>query len=198
MVVVVFQSVIWFPSPAMLLSWGWQSANSRKKALKMRPIIHTAFFFSTSESAVSLHDGHFDLAAGKHSSPKPPVEDLRADLLPPAAHSWERAHLFNRGSHTVCHTECRFAPKKSCCGHLPPVKVSRHSWCFLLVWSQNDALNLSFSGIAIKNACINPHASDLKTPDFPRVVEKLTFQLLEISHDLFSLNKNRIVLSVLA
>lgn len=50
---------------------------------------------------MSLHDGHFDLAAGEHSSPKPPVKDLRADLLPPAAHSVERAHLVNSNRRTV-------------------------------------------------------------------------------------------------
>lgn len=42
-----------------------------------------------------MHDDHFDLAAGERSRPKPLVQVLRADLLPPTAHSSERTHLVN-------------------------------------------------------------------------------------------------------
>lgn len=65
------------------------------------------------------------------------------------------------------------------------------------MWSLTDALNLSFSRIISKTACLNPCAPNLKRPDFPRVGGKVKFQLLEISDDLYSLNKNRIAVSVL-
>lgn len=48
-----------------------------------------------------MHGGHFDLAAGERSSPKTLGAHLRADLLPPAAHSLERAHLVNSSIPTV-------------------------------------------------------------------------------------------------
>lgn len=53
------------------------------------------------KSAKHLHDDHFDLATGERSRPIPLVEDLRADLLPPTAHSSERTHLVNNSINKI-------------------------------------------------------------------------------------------------
>lgn len=69
------------------------------------------------KSAKSFHDDYFGLAAREHSSAKPLLVDLCADVLPPAVHPLERACLVHSSIRTItARSSAGLLPKKVAVG----------------------------------------------------------------------------------
>jgi len=178
-----------FPSPAMPLSWGWQSESSRKKASKVRPIIHTTlgFFLAQVSLSTEIHTQFvwWSFWPSCWGALQPEITGgisvlTRCHLLL----LWEEPAWWTQRSYSRCRA-VGTALQWTFPNTLGALSLCMSERCF----ESKFFLELLVS--------LNPCAPNLKRPDFPRVGGKVTFQLLESSDDLYSLNKNRFAVPVL-